>query len=223
MKDNDKLLIDEAYFNNIYVFSDIHGYINLFNNLLKKINLKRDDLLIVAGDSCDRGEKSYAVYEKMINLQKKGYNLIHLLGNHEKMFYDYFLFGEGYKLWMLNHGEKTLKYYNNHKILLNRHLDFIEKMPLLIETQNYILVHAGINPNKRLDEQEDRDLLWIREKFINKELKYVKKTVVFGHSVTSTGRIYFYPNNTIGIDCGSYLYHKLGALELKSKREFYTK
>lgn len=50
--------INENDYNRIFVVSDIHGYYNLFQKLLNKIDLKKDDLLIILGDSCDRGENS---------------------------------------------------------------------------------------------------------------------------------------------------------------------
>ncbi|MTI12385.1 metallophosphoesterase [Sansalvadorimonas verongulae] len=39
----------------VWVTSDIHGYFNLYKELLEKIDLQDNDLLIIAGDSCDRG------------------------------------------------------------------------------------------------------------------------------------------------------------------------
>lgn len=51
--------INENNYNRIFVVSDIHGYYNLFEKLLNKIDLKKDDLLIILGDSCDRGGKFY--------------------------------------------------------------------------------------------------------------------------------------------------------------------
>ena len=52
--------INENDYNRIFVVSDIHGYYNLFQKLLNKIDLKKDDLLIILGDSCDRGEGAVA-------------------------------------------------------------------------------------------------------------------------------------------------------------------
>ena len=70
--------INENDYNRIFVTSDIHGYYNLFEKLLNKIDLKKDDLLIILGDSCDRGENSIELYLKYIELQEQGYQVKHI-------------------------------------------------------------------------------------------------------------------------------------------------
>jgi len=56
--------IDENDYNRIFVMSDIHGQYDLFLKMLDKIKLKREDLLVIIGDICDRGKKSYEIYMK---------------------------------------------------------------------------------------------------------------------------------------------------------------
>lgn len=61
------------------VCSDIHGNPFLLENVLSQSNFKEgDDKLVVAGDTCDRGKRSWDAYEMIFELGG-----IHLLGNHE--------------------------------------------------------------------------------------------------------------------------------------------
>ena len=48
--------INESDFERIFVFGDLHGCLGLFDAMLEKINLSKNDLIIILGDSCDRGE-----------------------------------------------------------------------------------------------------------------------------------------------------------------------
>ena len=210
-------------YKNVYILSDIHGNVKLFNNMLNKIELKKDDLLIIAGDSCDRGIATSSVYEKILDLIKNGFKIIHLMGNHEKMFYEYITFEENKKRWMLNGGEYTLKSYESlDKSIINKHLEFIENMPFMVNIGEYLIVHAGVNPFEKLEEQTEDEILWIRDKFICSQQRKIKKTIIFGHTPTENGKIFFYKNDIIGIDCGSYKNNRLGAIELKNKKEYYT-
>ena len=68
----------------IYVMSDIHGRIDLFTEMLNKINLQKNDKLYILGDSIDRGG-GLKVLLKIIELYEKG--LCELIwGNHEYIF-----------------------------------------------------------------------------------------------------------------------------------------
>lgn len=213
--------INESDYENTYCTSDIHGCLSYLRKGLEQIKFSRKDLLIVAGDSCDRGERSCDVYELFLSLKNEGFQVIHIMGNHEKMFYDYMVYDEGYDLWMTNGGEKTLDSYSS-KEKIDKHLDYIETMPFYVESENHIIVHAGVNPKFDIKNQKKDDLIWITNEFKREKNPRIRKTIVFGHSITKSGKIEFYNNNTIGIDCGCYKNNKLGILELKTKREYYA-
>jgi diadenosine tetraphosphatase ApaH/serine/threonine PP2A family protein phosphatase len=70
---------------------------------------------------------------------------------------------------------------------------------LFYETENFIFVHAGLRPGKALDEQDDHDLVWIREKFIFSDYDW-GKTVVFGHTPRPEP---LFTDNKIGLDTGA--------------------
>ena len=84
------LRIEENKYRNIYVISDIHAHGDLLEKLLEKIEYSKEDLFLILGDSCDRGNELEKTYEILFKLQKES-NLIHLIGNHEKMLEDYYM------------------------------------------------------------------------------------------------------------------------------------
>ena len=86
--------INENDYARIFVFGDLHGSLGLFNLMLKKINLSKKDLIIILGDSCDRGEDTIGLYKRYAELVRNGYALIHVLGNHEKMMMDEYFGGD---------------------------------------------------------------------------------------------------------------------------------
>ena len=66
-----------------YVMSDIHGCFDKLREMLKKIEFKDEDQLIIAGDYIDRGPQNY----EMLNwiLDPPG-NVLLLCGNHDREF-----------------------------------------------------------------------------------------------------------------------------------------
>ena len=63
----------------IYVMSDIHGEYDKFKEVLKQINLQKEDLLYVLGDVVDRGPHPMEILLKMMEMP----NVIPIAGNHE--------------------------------------------------------------------------------------------------------------------------------------------
>lgn len=66
----------------IYAMSDIHGRLDLFEEMLKKIEFSKDDTLIICGDSVDCGG-GLSIIKKVKEMLDEGYDIVHLTGNHE--------------------------------------------------------------------------------------------------------------------------------------------
>lgn len=212
--------INENDYDKIYVLSDIHGYDQLLADMLKEINLQKNDLLIILGDSCDRGPNTKNVYKRIIQLKKENH-IIHIKGNHEVMLLDDLVNDMNHSLWMRNGGSKTLESYKNSYVL-SEHLRFIKKMPDAVESEHFYFVHAGIDPEEpSLEKQTERDLVWIREPFLSQKLQ-TKKIVIFGHTINKSGTIHQESSKKISIDCGSYVNFTLGCIEIKSMKEYYV-
>ena len=228
--------INENDYNRIFVMSDIHGQYDLFLKMLDRIELKREDLLVIIGDICDRGKKSYEIYMKCIKMIKLGYNLKFILGNHEDMLLedlenDYPIrYETEYSVF------RNSKYFENKDMKDWHEENFLEEIewlvkwlkncPLIISGNENIFVHAGLDLKKVLEKQEKETVLWTREEFWlmeNVELEeYKGKNIYFGHTPNINGRISKKTDRIKGIDCGAFFTHFLGCIEVKSQEEIYV-
>ncbi len=75
----------------LFAIGDIHGCFDSLKELVEnKIQLQKDDKLILLGDYIDRGDKSKEVVDYIIGLLENGFDVIPLMGNHEAMLLDAF-------------------------------------------------------------------------------------------------------------------------------------
>ena len=183
----------------LIAIGDIHGEIDKLTSLLDKISPKKDDTLIFLGDYIDRGYHSKEVVSELLKL-KKTINCIFLMGNHEDMLLrtKETRKEEDISFWLFNGGITTLDSYGDYVNIFKTHGNFFENLKLYYLTDEFLFVHAGIRPDKSLENQEKQDFLWIRDNFINKKHK-LKQKVVFGHTVFEKPYI---ENDKIGINTG---------------------
>ena len=225
--------INENDYKRIFIISDLHGYYNLFLKFIKKVNLQKDDLLINLGDSCDRGSQSYELYLKYSEMIKEGYNILHILGNHEDMILTAIdtLDESDIEHWYRNDGETTIESFCNVTGLSNEDffdkeknkflIDFLSTFPTLIISDKSIFVHAAYNPDLPPEKQEEYFLIWNRQNFWDRN--FTGKAIYFGHTPSKKDNhtIVYYPNNCTCIDLGTYKYNKMVGVEIKSKMEYY--
>lgn len=178
------------------VVSDIHGEYDKLMEALQRADFDKNiDTLIVAGDLFDRGSKSKEVYEYLIALPKT----IFILGNHDRFLIDY-LEGKDATFNIRYNGLGTtiksfLGYevidYNDYSIpqKLNKKypmlLPFLKNFKLYHETDNHIIVHAGLDIS--IDDwrnSSEEMFTWDRSLFYDITSK-IKETIVFGHTPTS--------------------------------------
>lgn len=216
-----------------YVISDLHGHYKLFKQMLETINYKPEDTLYILGDMIDRGEEPIELVQYIM----KQPNMKVLLGNHENLMLNVLADPEDEKalaLWNRNGGEVT---YEQYKGLSEREQEelsnFLLELPLFIELEDYLLVHAGIRVEEEgltwkdvCDKQIRRDFIWMRDEFIQHPT-IVDKKIIFGHTQTfrfdKPGVIWF-GEDKIGIDCGVYSQDeggRLGCLNIDTFERFY--
>ena len=233
---------------NIFAIGDIHGCLNQLVTLQDKIfnypkYNKDEDLLLYLGDYIDRGLGSKGVINHILKLQTEGIKSIFLMGNHEQFMID-FLFNKINNLsnWLINGADQTFKSYDievaefikdgfeDDKIdklrnvfldkLSKEHAYFLKNLKLTYNLGDYLFVHAGINPEKSLSEQNKMDFLWSRsDKFFDKNFKF-EKVIVHGH--TPEKEIVNFPYR-INIDTGCFFSGKLSCVYLNdqnNKRKF---
>jgi serine/threonine protein phosphatase 1 len=209
----------------IYAIGDIHGRLDLLDELLAMIegdNAARpasQDRLIFLGDLIDRGPDSKAVVERLMAVKARHPRTHILLGNHEEVFLQA-LRGEsvGALRYALRIGaDATIQSYGvtgqeylradidqlleiTRRRVPEAHLDFMADFEDMVFAGDYVFVHAGVRPDKPLDRQKITDLRWIREDFLDYRGK-LEKIVVHGHSIADEVEI---TPHRIGIDTGAY-------------------
>ena len=95
--------------------------------------------------------------------------------------------------------------------LPRRHYRFLRRLRPAHSEGDYHFVHAGIRPSVPLDEQDQDDLLWIRDKFL-KSKKHHGRVVVHGHSPVDQVD---FRDNRIAIDTNAHASERLTALVLE--------
>ena len=96
-----------------------------------------------------------------------------------------------------------------HKLTREERI-FLEALELSVSIGDYFFVHAGARPGIALVDQSTRDLMWIRNSFLDSDIEF-EKVVVHGH--TPTAKVYV-DHRRIGVDTKAYSSGRLTALRL---------
>jgi serine/threonine protein phosphatase 1 len=220
----------------IYAIGDIHGRLDLLNELLARISsdiaLRPTvrPLYVFLGDYIDRGSASRETIDRLIE-HGKTHESVFLKGNHEliaiKCLSDRGLFDQ----WLRLGGLETLVSYGVpaetlangkqiaelqsafHSALPQAHFRFFRDLKNSFECGDFFFAHAGVKPNVELSRQKENDLLWIRGEFLSSKDDF-GKIVVHGH--TPTREIEVGPNR-INIDTGAFATGRLTCLVLEGE------
>jgi serine/threonine protein phosphatase 1 len=195
----------------IAVIGDIHGCYKQLLELLTKLPSDIDQIYST-GDLIDRGPDSDKVVQEVINR-----GIAAVKGNHEEMCLDYVMnIGEYDRgIFEMNGGDKTLKSYNNN--IPEEHLDFMADMPHFIETDDFIITHAGINTFVKDtfrdgSDNSNRNILWQRENICGN----LGKIQIFGH--TPQHHVHLIKRggvvDAINVDTGCVFGYRLSAIIL---------
>ena len=178
----------------VWACSDLHGNKKIFDAMKEKIG--EEDTVIFLGDAIDRGPEGWSILKEMLTDKR----FIVLKGNHEDMLLKTKITKsqDDIEHWLLSGGISTYDNYGDYPAIFNTHGKFLDSLKLYHIEQNYMFVHAGINPKKELSEQTKDDLLWIREEFLDNSHNLPYK-IIFGHTPFIEPLIL---NDKIGIDTG---------------------
>lgn len=191
----------------VYAVGDVHGCHGRLVDLERAIAadaaaIEGEKWLVTLGDYIDRGSESAAVIEHLLAPPPTGFRRFCLRGNHEQMMLDFFRDPARYAYWLGEGGIRTIASYGievpagiaTDRFLAalaeriearipDRHLSFIDTLPMLLSLPGWVFVHAGLRPGVGLEQQDDSDLVWIREAFLDGPgLPGVR--VVHGHTPT---------------------------------------
>jgi diadenosine tetraphosphatase ApaH/serine/threonine PP2A family protein phosphatase len=216
----------------VYAIGDIHGRLDLLEELLAKIRADADasrNTLVFLGDYIDRGPRSKQVIDCLIGLAWPGWDFVALRGNHEQIVLDFLQDAGAYDIWRDFGGDETLRSYGVKPpagredyarareefaaAFPPAHLAFFESLPLSYEVGEYLFVHAGVRPGVAIDDQSPEDMLWIRGEFLNWNEPF-EKVVVHGHSPSRQPVV---KANRIGVDTGAFATGRLTAVALKGE------
>jgi serine/threonine protein phosphatase 1 len=218
----------------IYAVGDIHGRIDLLNELLARIDADialrptERPLYVFLGDYIDRGPSSRETIDTLIEHGATN-ECVFLKGNHElialKCLSDRGLFDQ----WLRLGGAETLISYGAsaetlasgkqivelqaafHDALPQAHFRFFRDLQSSFACGDFFFAHAGVRPNVELSRQKESDLLWIREEFLSSNDDF-GKIIVHGH--TPTLEIEVGPNR-INIDTGAFATGRLTCLVIE--------
>jgi len=201
-----------------FIVGDVHGCLDMLKRLMGIIGWNPEtDRLIFLGDFIDRGSQSKGVVDYVLEIAKLSERVECLMGNHERILLD-FMDGRDTNTFFLNGGLATLNSYRTDQqkyggfLIPDDHISFFRSLKLIIELEDYYVVHAGFRPGVSLSNQTTEDLLWIRDSFIFSNY-YFGKRVIFGHTPFAQPLVM---ENKIGLDTGAVYGNKLTCLELPS-------
>ncbi len=227
-----------------YAIGDIHGRLDLLTALVAMV--ARDDAarepadtyLVLLGDLIDRGPDSRGVIDFLSCADHFAWaKPVFLLGNHEEAFLAV-LDGDLTALdgWLRFGGLECIQSYGMssaeilsmppallhralRRIVPQPHIDFLAGFYDSFALGKYLFVHAGIRPGIPLEDQDPRDLRWIRRDFLDDRTDH-GVTVVHGHTVVDVAAEHV---NRIAIDTGAYATGRLSAVRLEGEdREFFV-
>lgn len=191
--------------------------------------------VLLLGDLVDRGPESARAVETARSWDRGFARREALLGNHEATMLTVLRGHDDWlDSWLAFGGRQTLVSYGVPPGLLSigtsdeivaaarhvvpeAHLAWFESLPYQIRHGDYLFVHAGIRPGVGFEAQQPRDMLWIREEFLDSAADH-GAVVVHGHSIS---RDIEDKANRIGIDTGAFMTDVLTAVGLEGEQRWY--
>jgi serine/threonine protein phosphatase 1 len=219
----------------IYAIGDVHGCLNELHAAEARIaqdvdRTGRAGLVVLLGDYIDRGPSSCQVVEHLLKPSQLGLRRLALCGNHDDVFSKFIEEPDLYMDWLALGGEQTLMSYGiDLRHLTSRskgrggdlrallaeaipasHKEFLSHLPICLKIGNILFVHAGLRPRLLLADQQDEDLMWIRDPFLT-EGPGQPILVVHGHTPQPEPSL---GPGRIGIDTGAYYTGNLTVLKI---------
>jgi serine/threonine protein phosphatase 1 len=221
----------------VYAIGDVHGREDLLFEVFGKIDRHErahpcaQPVEIYLGDYVDRGPGSRATVDLLIT-RRRVRDTVLLSGNHETYILEFLREPKVLGAWRHYGGIETLMSYglrpplhpgDDEQAALSAqfashlppdHLDFYQSLSLSFTLGDFFFVHAGVRPGVRLEDQEEQDMLWIREEFLFHEDRY-EKMIVHGHTPVREPE---FRRNRINIDTGAYATGRLTCLMIEDDR-----
>jgi serine/threonine protein phosphatase 1 len=210
----------------LFAIGDIHGCFRPFYELVTYvIKLEKSDKLILLGDYIDRGEQSREVIDFIIDLEKKGFDIIPLAGNHELMLTEAYIDQSMLPLWYMNSGVTTLLSFGIRDIkdMPKRYIEFFNRLDYYRAVGDFLFVHAGFDDDAEDPFSDVYQMVWECRPFYENPLLQ-GKTIIHGHrrkTINHIKGLIAEKAKVIPIDTGCVYEKELGygflsALEVKT-------
>lgn len=226
-----------------YAIGDVHGRADLLNGLLSAIAKDSTDnhwtpRIIFLGDIIDHGPHSRSAMDLVCRTLKNSPDSKLILGNHDNYLmefmtadtidqarFDGWLQRIGGYATFLSYGLEGFRTLEDMAAYFREeyaeHLEALQIADRIIIDRKFAFVHAGIDPEVSLERQSNRDLMWIRDKFLDFD-DPLPHIFVHGHTPSENPVV---KTNRVGIDTGAYKYGRLTCLAIspdQSELEFIT-
>jgi len=230
----------------VWIIPDIHGCSKTLRALFEYyIMPTKEDELYFLGDYIDRGPDSKGVIDFIMDLQKQGFNVGAIKGNHEESCVNACLeernLGRNFlglkkrnlskMAWRLYGGKETMDNFGLSDLndMPGKYIDWMDKLPVYLEIPGYLLVHAGLDFSLDNPMEDEQSMLWIRN-FDPQPARIGGRIIIHGHVSLSLEEIFILRDSSaefghIDLDNGIYMtdrkgYGNLVALELNSMELF---
>ncbi|GIV34046.1 MAG: serine/threonine protein phosphatase [Chitinophagales bacterium] len=167
-----------------WVIGDVHGCCKTLRALIEeKLIPGREDKLIFVGDYIDRGPDSKGVITYLMELQLLGYSIILLKGNHEDMMLRAAEDKSARNNWFYNGGMPTLNSFGVRDVqeIPSHFMEFLLNLDYYYLTEQFVVVHAGLNFNLDDPFSDKEAMLWIRNQKVVPE-KIGNRKLIHGHT-----------------------------------------
>lgn len=175
----------------LWAIGDIHGCHTALETLLSHIEPRPNDVIVILGDVVDRGPDSRRSIERLIELNA-ACRLVFVMGNHEEMMLDALGFERSESLlslddWFRVGGLATIVSYGGNPADVPReHLEFLNSGVDYYESEDFLCIHANLEPGVPLDRQSGEWLRWTH--LTGFETPHRSgKTVICGHTPQRSG------------------------------------
>lgn len=215
-----------------YAIGDVHGRADLLELLLGAIAQEAkasdaDPRVLFLGDIVDRGPCSREAMDLVCDTLARWPRSRLIRGNHDAYFLDFMtadqVDDDRFARWLMRlGGHQTMESYGllsagsiqeaaeRFRSDHSRHLEALKDASPIAIDNRFAYVHAGIDPSRPVGEQDPKDLMMIRERFLGHE-GHLSHIIVHGHTKTSNSL----PDSSrcrIGIDTGAYASGRLTCL-----------
>ncbi|GLQ53665.1 metallophosphoesterase family protein [Devosia nitrariae] len=219
----------------VYAIGDVHGCLALLERMLSAIvtdgrSVAGEKLVVLVGDYVDRGANASGVLDRLMTPLPESFKMICIAGNHEVMMLDHLADPRSDDTWLALGGIETLMSYGvnissylaatprdritilRHHIPTN-HIDFMQRLPVLLSLPGVTFVHAGLRPGIPLESQNDHDLLWMRPEARTQSA--ANGLIVHGHTPVDKATE---TDGRINIDTGAFATGRLTAVRLRQRQ-----